>query len=165
MSRRSASRPKGFDVINNRSVPSNTVLPHITYEDIPAARDWLNRTLGFREHFHYGEPISGVQMYLGDAWIMLNTVRPERATPAQLGKATQSVTIFVTDVDEHFERAKAAGARVIEDLNETMYGERQFAVADPEGHRWLIAQHVRDVAPGEWGATVTTDRIAASNGY
>jgi len=62
---------------------------------------------------------------------------------------TQSLTIVVTDVDRRFERAAAAGARIVEDLNETMYGERQFVVKDPEGHHWLIAQHVRDVAPEE----------------
>jgi hypothetical protein len=27
-------------------------------------------------------------------------------------------------------------------------------VEDPEGHRWLFASHVRDVDPGDWGATV-----------
>jgi uncharacterized glyoxalase superfamily protein PhnB len=59
----------------------------------------------------------------------------------------------VDDVDAHFARAKAAGARIVEDMNETMYGERQFGVIDLEGHHWLIAKHVRDVHPSEWGAT------------
>jgi len=32
------------------------------------------------------------------------------------------------------------------------YGERQFVAEDLEGHRWLFACHVRDVAPSDWGA-------------
>ena len=138
---------------HNRSVPTTTMLAHVTYEDILAAVAWLQDTLGFREHYRYGDPVAGVQMHLGEAWIMVNTVRGERATPARLGGMTQSVTIIVTDVDAAFARATAARAPVVEDLNETIYGERQFVVADPEGHHWLIAQHVRDVAPEEWGAT------------
>ncbi|CAA9546878.1 MAG: hypothetical protein AVDCRST_MAG87-543 [uncultured Thermomicrobiales bacterium] len=143
-------------MVHNRSVPTSTMLAHVTCEDIPAAVAWLEDALGFHEHFRYGDPIAGVQMSLGDAWIMLNTPRAERATPARLGRMTQSLTIVVADVDAAFARATAAGAPVVEDLNETEYGERQFVVADPDGHRWLIAQHVRDVAPDEWGAIPNT---------
>lgn len=145
--------------MHNRSVPTSTILSHVTCADLPAAVAWLETTLGFEEHFRYGDPVAGVQLHLGDAWIMLNTVRAERGTPAQLGKMTQSLTIVVADVDRHFDRATAAGAEVVEDLNETMYGERQFVVRDPDGHHWLIAQHVRDVAPDEWGATPNSHPI------
>ena len=65
------------------------------------------------------------------------------------------LTVFVDDIHVHYERAKATGATIIEDLNETMYGERQYVVADPDGHNWLFSQHVQDVHPGDWGATIT----------
>jgi uncharacterized glyoxalase superfamily protein PhnB len=29
------------------------------------------------------------------------------------------------------------------------YGDRRYGAADPEGHQWYFAQHVREVAPGE----------------
>lgn len=64
------------------------------------------------------------------------------------------LTLFVEDVDAHFARAKAAGAKIVEVLNEQMYGERQFCAEDLEGHRWLFSRHVRDVAPQDWGPTV-----------
>jgi uncharacterized glyoxalase superfamily protein PhnB len=51
---------------------------------------------------------------------------------------------------------KSAGAKIVEDLNETMYGERQFVAEDIEGHRWLFARHARDVSPSEWGAKVAS---------
>jgi uncharacterized glyoxalase superfamily protein PhnB len=53
-------------------------------------------------------------MHLGDAWIMLRSARTGSATPARLGHGTQSLTVFVNDVDAHFERARAAGARIEE---------------------------------------------------
>jgi uncharacterized glyoxalase superfamily protein PhnB len=143
-------------------VPTSTVLPHIVYPDVAEAITWLAQTFGFSEHFRYGEPVGGAQMHLGDAWIMLQRARPGRATPAEKGYATQSVTIFVEDVDAHFQRAKSAGARIIEDLHETVYGERQYGVEDLAGHVWLFSRHARDVSPEEWGATVSQPAIMPS---
>jgi hypothetical protein len=31
-------------------------------------------------------------------------------------------------------------------------GLRQAVVSDPEGQRWELSQHLRDVDPAEWGA-------------
>jgi uncharacterized glyoxalase superfamily protein PhnB len=42
----------------------------------------------------------------------------------------------------------------VEDLNETIYGERQSGVKDVEGHHWLFSRHARNVSPDEWGATI-----------
>ncbi|HYW42186.1 MAG TPA: VOC family protein [Bryobacteraceae bacterium] len=144
-------------MIRNRSVPADIVLPHITYRNVEDALAWLTRTFGFTEHYRYGEPggpASGAQMFLGSAYIMLNSARPGCASPAQLGHLTQSLTVFVGDVDAHYERTKAAGANIVEELHETCYGERQYGVEDLEGHHWLFSQHARDVSPDEWGATI-----------
>lgn len=142
-------------MISNRSVPTNIMLSHLVYEDVPKAIEWLTRTFGFTEHYHYGEPAQGAQMHLGNAWIMLRTARPGSATPAQAGIWTQSLTVFVEDVDAHYQRAKSAGAKIIEDLHETEYGERQYGVEDLAGHHWLFSRHARDVSPEQWGAKVS----------
>ena len=63
------------------------------------------------------------------------------------------VHVYVDDVDAHFERAKGSGATILSEPEDTPYGDRNYRVEDLEGHRWMFAQHVRDVAPGEWGAT------------
>jgi uncharacterized protein len=63
--------------------------------------------------------------------------------------------VFVNDVDAHFQRSKSAGARIVEDLHETVYGERQYGVEDLDGHHWLFSRHARDLSPDEWGATVS----------
>ena len=138
--------------MKNRSVPVDTVLPHVFYENVPEALSWLVRCFGFTEHYRYGEPVSGAQMYIGDAYIMLSSARPGGASPARLGYRTQSLTVFVDGVDAHYERTKAAGAKIVEELHETCYGERQYGVEDLEGHHWLFSQHARDLSPDEWGA-------------
>ena len=141
-------------MIRNRSVPADTVLPHIVYQNVAEAVAWLAATFGFREHYRYGEPVSGAQMVLGKACIMVRSARPGSASPEQAGCMTQSLTVFVEDVDAHYQRTKSAGARIVEELHETIYGERQYGVEDLEGHHWLFSRHARDVSPEEWGATM-----------
>lgn len=146
-----------LNMLKNQSVPADTILPHITYQSVADALVWLTKTFGFVEHFRYGESngsVQGAQMHLGDAWIMLNSSRPGIASPAQAGCGTQSLTIFVEDVDRHYERTRSAGGRIVEELHETEYGERQYGVEDLEGHHWLFSRHARNVSPKEWGATV-----------
>ena len=144
--------------MRNRSVPTDAVLPHLVHPDVAAALAWLATTFGFAEHYRYGEPdgpVQGAQMHLGDAWIMLASARPGRASPAQIGQRTQTLTVFVSNVDAHYDRVRAAGGKIVEDLKETEYGERQYGVEDLEGHHWLFSQHVRDVSPDQWGATIS----------
>ena len=140
--------------MKNRSVPSDTVLPHIVYGSVKEAAEWLSRVFGFRECFRYGDPVDGIQMSFGCTYFMLAKPWRGRDSPARAGFCTQMLTVFVEDVDAHFARARSAGAKIVEEVNETFYGERQYGVEDLEGHRWIFAQHVRDVRPEEWGATV-----------
>jgi len=142
-------------MIKNRSVPADIVLPHLPYSDVARASAWLSATFGFTEHFRYGDPVQGAQMHRGDAWIMLSKSRPGRASPMEIGCDTQSLTIFVEDVDAHYAHSKSAGAQIVEELHVTEYGERQYGVRDLEGHHWLFSRHARDVSPEEWGATLS----------
>ncbi|MDR3702548.1 MAG: VOC family protein [Candidatus Sulfopaludibacter sp.] len=141
-------------MLKNRSVPVDTILPHVVYPDVAAAIEWLSRVFGFREHYRYGEPVAGAQVYLANAWIMLHGERPGSSSPAQAGTATQSLTVFVEGVEAHYRRSLAAGAKIVEELHETVYGELQYGVEDLAGHHWLFSRHARDVSPEAWGATL-----------
>jgi uncharacterized glyoxalase superfamily protein PhnB len=143
-------------MLRNRSVPVDTVLPHVTYKNLPDAIRWLKTTLGVVEHYRYGDPVSGAQMRLGNAWFMVRAARGDYRCPAELGFGTQSVTVFLENVEEHYARSRAAGVTIVEDLHETEYGELQYAITDPEGHQWLFSRHARDVSPDAWGATLST---------
>lgn len=149
-------------MISNRSVPTDILLPHIIYADVAEAVVWLSEAFGFVEHYRYGEPggpVSGAQISLGNAWIMVHRAGPGKSAPAQVGSGTQSLTVFVETVEAHFQKAKAAGARIVEDLHETVYGELQYGAEDLAGHHWLFSRHAHDVKPEQWGATVSQPAI------
>ena len=82
--------------------------------------------------------------------MMLNRAPEGCSVPAELGYGTQSLTVFVEDVEAHFQRTKSAGATIVENLHETVYGELQYGVVDLDGHHWLFSQHARDLRPDEW---------------
>lgn len=124
--------------MDNRSVPSSTLLSQLTYWDLPKACEWLKHVFGFSEHYRFGEPVGGIQMYLGSAYIMLAGPRPGRQSPAALGGGSQMLTIFVDEVDVHCKRAVGAGAKIWEELHETFYGERQYGIEDLDGHQCCL---------------------------
>lgn len=115
-------------MVTNRSVPAGTLLPHITHRNVAEASTWLTATFGFTEHYRYGPPNApgGAQIYLGDAWVMLGTAEPGQQVPAELVYGTQVLTVFVPDVDAHYNEATSVVAMIVEDLHETAYGERQY---------------------------------------
>ncbi len=138
----------------NRSVPTDSVLPHLVYRDLTKAIEWLSKAFGYVEHYRYGDPIAGSQGKLANACIMLTASRGDHRSPIETGHASQSLTIFVEDVESHCLWAKTAGAEIVEEPHETVYGEFQYAAKDLEGHLWLFSRHARDLSPETWGATV-----------
>ena len=94
-----------------------------------------DRVFGFSEHFRYGDPVSGVQRRQGEAVIMLTGPRDGTESPTKVGFNTQMLTIIVDDVDAHYKRGKEQSAIICEELNETVFGERQYGVKDLDSHR------------------------------
>ena len=63
----------------------------------------------------------------------------------RLGSSTL-LYVYVDDVDGALQpRARAAGATIVLELDDRPWGDRTYQAADPEGHPWIFAQHVRDV--------------------
>ena len=130
-------------------------MPHLIYSDVAKALAWLTEAFGFSEYYRSVGPdgaVGNAQMYLGNAWIMLGSRRHGDAGAIE-GRPPQSLVLFVADVDARFERARSAGAKVVSPPADCVFGERQCEVEDPEGHRWFLSQHIRDVAPEDWGAS------------
>jgi uncharacterized glyoxalase superfamily protein PhnB len=69
-------------------------------------------------------------------------------SPASLGGAgSQFLRIAVTEpIDQHCERARAAGARITQAPEDQFYGDRTYRALDPEGHVWNFSQKVKDVS-------------------
>jgi PhnB protein len=132
--------------------PENTprVAPYILYEDVASALEWLAKAFGFRERMRIPGPdgkVNHAEMELADGVFMMGCPGPEYQNPKRIGHVTQEMYVYVDDVDEHFDRAKGAGATILEEPEDQFYGDRRYRAVDPEGHQWCFAQHVRDVAP------------------
>jgi uncharacterized glyoxalase superfamily protein PhnB len=135
-----------------------TITPYLLYEDVAAALEWLNRAFGFEETLRFtgeGGDVSHAEAWLGDAAIYLGDPGDHYKNPKRLGQETVGLYVLVDDVDAHYQRAKAAGAEVLEEPTDQDYGDRRYTARDLEGHHWYFAQQVRRTAPEEWGATVS----------
>ena len=123
------------------------IIPALRYRDAPAAIEWLETALGFKATFVVpGDDgtIAHAQLRLGAGMVMLGSVRDgvwPVHSPRDTGMATQGVYICVPDIDAPYQRAKAAGAEIIQDLQSTDYGSREFAIRDPEGHPWSFGTY------------------------
>ena len=126
------------------------ITPYLLYEDVAGALDWLARAFGFRERMRLPAPNGGIahaEMERDGGVVMMGYPGPQYRNPKRLGEVTQSLYVYVDDVDKHFVHARQAGARIIDEPQDQFYGDRRYAAEDPEGHLWYFAQHVRDVAP------------------
>ncbi len=128
---------------------TQTVTPYLLYEDGEAASAFLTGAFGFREldrqvgaagglHLEFETELGG-RIYAGQA--------PEGfRNPAEVGK-TALVYVLVPAVDEHYARAKKAGATIVEELVDLPFGHRRYSCRDPQGHEWAFAQ-VMERSPG-----------------
>lgn len=136
--------------------PTFTVAAY--YQDPKAALDWLAKAFGFEvtmaidgpddapEMCHYEMAIEGRgRIMVGGEWADWTR------SPASVGGVnTQSTHVdLVGDVDEHCERARAAGATIAAEPEDQFYGDRTYRAVDHEGHVWSFAAHVRDVTRAE----------------
>jgi uncharacterized glyoxalase superfamily protein PhnB len=139
----------------NQSAPAASVVPVLVYADVGAAIDWLCEAFGFSERLRVERNgiIGHAQLVVGDGAIMIGRQGAEYHA-ARPGEVSQYVLVTVDDADAHFERAQRHGARVMESPRDMPFGERQYTVEDPEGHRWTFSQHIADIPPAQWGATV-----------
>jgi uncharacterized glyoxalase superfamily protein PhnB len=134
----------------NRSAPPAAVTPVLVYPDVRAAVAFLEAAFGFSECVRIGEDHRAQMRFGTDGAIVVADVGRDRVAPSGSG-FTQLIKLKVEDVDAAFARARDAGARIVQELETHMYGERSGVVEDPAGHRWELTQTVRDVEPEEWG--------------
>jgi uncharacterized glyoxalase superfamily protein PhnB len=120
----------------------------LTYDDAPAALDWLEKAFGFeRSSVHEGPDgtIAHAELTYGDGMIMLGNAGDNglgMKTPRELGAVTQGVYVIVDEgIDRHYERACSAGAEIVRALHDTDYGSRDYMARDPEGNLWSFGTY------------------------
>lgn len=129
---------------SNRSVPPCPVIPILIYPDPSKAAEWLSNAFGFRVRLRIAN--HRIQMWAGGGCFTIaeGNEKPDRS---------HMVQVRVEDARGHCERARAAGAIILDEPTDHMYGERQYNAMDFCGHRWDFTESIADVEPESWGGT------------
>jgi PhnB protein len=127
-----------------------SISPHIVVPDADAAADWYVRAFGVVERSRVPLPdgkVMTVELSFGDSLVHVASEFPEFGilSPAAIGGTATVLQVEVDDADAAWKRAVDAGAEVLHELADQFWGERQGQLTDPFGHRWNIAQRLREV--------------------
>jgi PhnB protein len=131
--------------------------PHIVVTDADAAASWYAQAFGAEERTRVPLPGGGVmtvELTIGDSSLHVASEFADAGilSPLTIGGTATVLQVQTDDADALWDRVLGAGAEVRHELDDQFWGERQGQVVDPFGHRWNIAQHVRDVTPEELAA-------------
>ena len=143
MSQHVQAIPEGF----------RTLTPHLIVRNADQAIEFYKKAFGAEVLGNIARMPDGKVMHallrIGDSNLMLNDEMPEYGalSPASGGTSSVTIHIYTPDVDAAFERATAAGAKVAMPLADQFWGDRYGMVSDPSGHKWSLAQHVKDLSP------------------
>jgi uncharacterized glyoxalase superfamily protein PhnB len=124
-----------------QTIDAPRIYPTFRYRDALRMIDWLQEAFGFTVRVSYSEGgrVGHAELALGSSMIMLGSVQDDDygaiigEPGAQGGKG---VYVAVDDCDALYQRAKSAGAKILEPPTDRHYGSREFLCADPEGNVW-----------------------------
>ena len=132
----------------------NTITAHLSVREAAKAIEFYQRAFGAQLTFLLKTPDGKVihaTMLLGDSRFQLADELSGVNTPSpqKLGWSPIVLNICVENVDELWNRAVAAGAKVTMPLANQFWGARYGQVLDPFGITWALFSHVEDVSPEE----------------
>jgi uncharacterized glyoxalase superfamily protein PhnB len=130
----------------------------LCYRDPAAMIDWLCKAFDFEIRIKI-ESAPGViehsELTYGDAVIMVGKERIGDArfgtdwkSPLSLGAISQSLFIYVDDVEAHCARARAAGANItsgpeVSDYGDEYWVDKGYGALDPENHLWFFSERLK----------------------
>src|SRR5215218_2061332 len=119
------------------------VAPLLSVRNGARALDFYKAAFGAGEVFRVDAPSGAVVATLSIAgaefWVADESPEHQNFSPESLGGGSVRMILTVLDPDAMFERAVAAGARVITPVKND-YGWRLGRVVDPFGHHWEIGR-------------------------
>lgn len=126
-----------------RSVPTEFIdaIPVLACSNIRAEHDFLVEVVGLDSGGlveHEGQVVHG-EVRAADRRFWLHEASGGLTNPSAAAAWTGGIVLHVRDVDEHYQRARAAGATILRGPTDEDYGQREYGLRDPEGHDWFIA--------------------------
>lgn len=130
------------------------ITPYLGVKDAAAAIEFYKKAFGATERMRLDAPggkIGHAEVAIGNTIVMLADESPEygNLSPQTLGGSTVRLHMYVENVDAFFDKAVAAGAKILIPIADQFYGDRSGRLEDPFGHVWLVSTHTEDVSPEE----------------
>jgi PhnB protein len=121
-----------------------TIAPMLSVRNSSRAIEFYKTAFGARELFRTGGEGEAVvaELRLGDSTFWLADESPEHFnfSPESLGGGSVRMVMIVADPDGMFQRAVAAGAKVVWPVEDQPYGWRVGRIIDPFGHHWEVGK-------------------------
>ncbi|HEY0723404.1 MAG TPA: VOC family protein, partial [Pyrinomonadaceae bacterium] len=113
----------------------HAVTPYLTVKPAAELVDFVKQAFGAVEVFRTTGSAGGIhcEVKIGDSMVMIGGGPGVDTRPA-------SIHLYVSDVDDVYERAMAAGATSLVTPADLEYGDRMAAVKDVGGNDWSIAR-------------------------
>jgi len=116
--------------------------PQLIIGDCARAIEFYKKAFGIVELQRWSNPDGSVHVAeLSFDGALFHIHEPTARNPTDLSKesgVSVLLGVFVDDVHGLFDRAIAAGAKLIDAVKDYEYHYRQGTVEDPFGHQWLI---------------------------
>jgi PhnB protein len=126
----------------------NPLTPILVLRDVEAALDFYQQAFGFKLRNVMRGPenvILHAEMSHVDSQIMMGPESPERGAFAPSGPSPVTLYLLVADVDAIADQARLHGGNIVQPPTDMFWGDRTAVIIDPEGHKWMIATHIKDV--------------------
>lgn len=112
----------------------NSLSPYLIVSDARPVLDFIKAVFGVEptlEHRDDSGALSHVEFKIDDTILMLGQA------PGATSQA--HIHVYVPDVDQSFELAKAAGGKVVQEPTQKTDPDRRCGIADPSGTTWWLA--------------------------
>lgn len=132
-----------------------TITPHLTVRGASEAIEFYRQAFAAEQKYCLHTPdnkaVMHAELQIGNSMIYLNDEFPDvwSQSPIALNSSPVTIHLQVDDADAWFNRAVAAGAKVLMPLENTFWGDRYGKVVDPFGHHWSIGCQVENLSPQE----------------
>jgi uncharacterized glyoxalase superfamily protein PhnB len=106
------------------------------------------------------------ELRLRDTTLMLSPESREQHSFSAntIGNTPVTLYILVEDVDDVFNKAVAAGAKVGMPVMDMFWGDRTGQIADPDGNKWMIATHKANPTEAEMAEAMQKMSAQAGGG-
>ena len=125
---------------------------HLAYLDARAAADWRRANCGFVERAHArvtdeDGTVRHTALQYADGVVLVGNPGPDCRGPIHHDQQLHQLYVYVDDVEAHTEKARAGGAKIVSDLEDTFYGDRRYILEGSGGFHWTFGQRVRGAQP------------------